>query len=658
MIRSPLMLCATSALALALALPASASKPYPTKDTPAALDRGALTTHGEAPFSVTVALKLHDLAGAEALLQHVSTEGDPAYHKFLTPEAFRAKFGPTEADIRKVTDSLAGHGLTVERIGSTALRATGTPSAMERAFGVQLHQFEVPASKSAPGYTYRAPLAAPALPGDIADQVHGVFGLSDRPNFRPHSRHVASRLRNAHVSAPHTGGTLDPLGEWTVLDFASYYDVTPLYNAKITGAGRTVAIVTLASFTPSDAFGYWSSLALTVDPTRLTEIPIDGGAGAPSDAAGSDETTLDVEQSGGIAPGANILVYEAPNTSQAFYDAFAQAIDDNKADSISTSWGEWEWFDNADNSPVAPYPKFPNWTVGFFQATHQLFVQAGLQGQSVFAAAGDEGAYDVNDGTDGDGYPILPPYYSLTLSVDYPASDPAITAAGGTTLPFTGTFFADAIPVTVTVPRERVWGWDYLANACAINGYDPIDCGILPAGSGGGVSIEFLKPFYQYGLSSVVRSEPGQSLVEYLTVPPQTIYDLPAYFPGRNVPDVSFNADPETGYAVAYTSSQDGFGVDDFWGGTSFVAPQLNAVAALIGEAANSRIGLVNYQLYGLARYSWYPRGWTRPVREITSGTNEFYGPSPNPAKDNYSPAAGVGTLDVAAFAQTFRKRW
>ena len=68
-------------------------------------------------------------------------------------------------------------------------------------------------------------------------------------------------------------------------------------------------------------------------------MQIDGGAGAPSDACGSDETTLDVEQSGGLAPGAKIIVYEAPNTNQGFADAFAAAIDTNRADTVSTQLG-------------------------------------------------------------------------------------------------------------------------------------------------------------------------------------------------------------------------------------------------------------------------------------------------------------------------------
>jgi subtilase family serine protease len=138
-----------------------------------------------------------------------------------------------------------------------------------------------------------------------------------------------------------------------VLDFDGLYDVNPLLEEGITGAGRTIGIVTLAAFTPDDEFVYWKSLGLKVNPNRITIVNVDGGPGAPSDVSGSDETTIDVEQSGGIAPGANIVVYQAPNTSQGFVDVFAKAVDDNTVDTMSTSFGSPEAFnDLAVGGPV------------------------------------------------------------------------------------------------------------------------------------------------------------------------------------------------------------------------------------------------------------------------------------------------------------------
>jgi subtilase family serine protease len=428
-----------------------------------------------------------------------------------------------------------------------------------------------------------------------------------------------------------------------VTDFANQYDVQPLYDGGVSGNGRTLAIVTLASFTPSDAFAYWSALGLSVDPNRITIVDIDGGPGAPSDASGSLETTIDVEQSGGIAPGANVIVYQSPNTNQGFVDNFAAAIESNAADSISTSWGFWEWYQNLENSPVTD--PITGQTVGITDAFHELFVQAAIQGQSLFAASGDGGAYDINHD-----FGCTPPVCSLTLSVDNPASDTAITAAGGTTLPATLEFCLNAACTppfyTVTITSERVWGWDYLDGLCAALGADPISCGIFPAGSGGGVSIIFPKPAYQNLIAGTLHSRPGQNWDIF----GQLVFALPGNFPGRNVPDISFNADPETGYIVYYTSSSSGFGLEPFWGGTSFVGPQLNGVTALLGESLHSRIGLLNFPLYNLAFSKSGYQGSSPSFHAIKDGDNWFYG-----GRNGYNLGAGLGTLDVANFAKALR---
>jgi subtilase family serine protease len=131
------------------------------------------------------------------------------------------------------------------------------------------------------------------------------------------------------------------------------------------------------------------------------------------------------------------------------------------------------------------------------------------------------------------------------------------------------------------------------------------------------------------------------------------VYALPGNYPGRNVPDVSFNADPETGYLVYYTSSRTGFGVEPGWGGTSFVAPQLNGVTALLGESLRSRIGLLNFPLYGLAFSKQGYQGSNPSLHAIKDGDNWFYY-----GRNGYNPAAGLGTLDVAHFADALRDRF
>ena len=619
--------------------------PFPDPSIPEPIDVGPLTVQsGSTPISVTLVLPLRSPDEAASLMTSLHTPGNSQFHRFLTASEFAARFGPTEADVAKVISQLAGYQLTAKRTSATTLRVTGLPANMERAFAVDLHAYQVPAHGSARAQGFHAPLGRPSIPSEMAGSVATVIGLNSRPNFRPHVRTVPGRLRSARRTV-HSAASGNAPGFLTVADFANLYDVRPLYQQGVTGKGRTLGIVTLASFTPSDAFAYWKAVGLSVDPNRIQIVNVDGGPGAPSDESRSDETTLDVEQSGGIAPGARIVVYQAPPTGQGFVDAFAAAVDNNSADSLSVSWGLWEWFNNISSvsDPISGQP------ADMVQAFHELFLRAAIQGQTLFAASGDAGAYDVN-GNLGctPKMPLLT--CNLTLSVDSPASDPAITAAGGTTLPGVQVFCLDANCsqlYKINISSERVWGWDYLDGLCAAIGIpDPVACGIFPAGSGGGVSILFARPDYQETMPGLRHSEQGQTYV----INGKLIYSLAGNFIGRNVPDLSFNADPQTGYQVYYTSNHFGFGILAFGGGTSFVAPQLNGVAALLGQAVNGRIGLLNYPIYDLAHANKGYKGSRPPLHAISNGDNWFYY-----GRNAYSQGAGLGTLDVANFAAYLR---
>jgi len=659
--------------AMAAASAPRVAVPYPTAATPKAVDLGALEALSpDTPIALTIAVRLPELEAAEKLLQSVSTPGDPQYHKFLTAEQFVARFAPTKAEVARVIAALGKYGLSVEQATATTLRVSGLPADIERAFSVSLHSYEVAAHGDAPGYTFHAPLNRPTLPAEISTSVAAVVGLDNRPSFHPYNVHAP--MKTAQLSQRSQAGpahTLNPFGYLTVIDFAHLYDVEPLYSRGITGQGRTIGVMSLANFTPSDAFAYWSGIGLSVNPSRIRQVVlVDSGPGAPSDASGSLETTLDVEQSGGVAPAANMLVYLAPNTNQGFVDVFAAAIDANVAETLSISWGEWEWFENLQNSPVID--PITGRTVSTLQAVHELLVRAGIQGQTVFTAASDGGAYEANHdlGCFGPYSPTQPDSCSLVLSVSYPGSDTAITAGGGTTLPGTQHYCLNSACTppyyVIEIPHERVWGWDYLEDLCKAQGYTLQTCeispvgippspgfpptpGIFPGGSGGGVSVFFGLPSYQAGTPGVQLSQPGQVFVVNAALAVEdefvgTFFALPAFYPGRNVPDVSFNADPLTGYIIYYTSEPSGvFSKDPGWGGTSFVAPQLNGVAALLGQYLQGRLGLLNYALYA-AQGATTPAA---PLNPIVYGDNWFYfGGYP------YRPAAGLGTLDVANFAQ------
>jgi len=622
-----------AAAAMALGATAAYATPYPTKATPAARDIGASS---DAAITVTVALKHRDPEKLGKLLESLYKPGDAQFHKFLSAKEFHARFDPSAATVAKATAYFRKAGLSVKQDGHM-LEVTGSAKALQSAFGVPLRQYEVAAHGKSAGYRFHAAAGEPTIAAaDVAALVDSVVGLDNVPRYAPNSVQAAAGLKRvATVAQVHdavAGGANAP-GDWTVNDLAAHYNVTPLYDKGIHGEGRTVAIVTLASFTPKDAFDYWASVGLTVDPDRIKVVDIDGGPGAVSDEGGSGETTLDVEQAGGLAPAANMIVYQAPNTDHSFLHAFAKAVNENKADAISVSWGEFEWFETLGRT------KARRGNVQNLRAFNQIFMQAAAQGQSMFAAQGDFGAYEANR--------ALPaPEFNPVLSVGSPASSPWITSAGGTTLPGTMYFSVGGNPFPITIATEQAWGWSYLHPLCQALGYDDLSCGIWGAGGGGGVSSAFPMPSYQKKVAGMRVTEAGQSVVDNGTVPATTYVDLPAGFAGRNVPDVSLNADPETGYTVVYTNEAGEQGLLEYYGGTSFVSPQLNGLAALLVQNAGGRVGLLNFPLYELARRKSAYKGADAAFVDVTAGDNWFY-----TGVAGYDQASGVGTLNVANFA-------
>jgi kumamolisin len=636
---------------LAAALATAALAPPPAYAArPMAIDLGpADSAPGNERITLTVALKLRNTEQLESLIESIYDAAGPQFRHFLTTEEFKARFGPTSETIEQVTRHFEAAGLQVSRATVAHLSVAGSAAAIEAEFGVHLHAYAVPATSNTPSYRFRSPVSPPQISPAIADAVRTVFGLDTRPHYRPHLRHATAHAvgRLASVTPSGTAATANAPGALTVADFAQIYDVGPLYERGLRGRHSALGIVTLASFTPSDAYAYWDALDLEVSSDRIHEVQIDGGSGPISDAAGSLETTIDVEQSGGLAPGSRIEVFEAPNTSQGFIDAFAAAIDQNRVDTLSCSWGQWEYFDVLPPQDVTD-PSSGN-VVTSLKALEDLFAQAALQGQSVYVAAGDQAAYDSVEWSRPPSYPFPPS--AVVLSVDDPAAQRWVTAMGGTTLPSTQTFAISATQnYSVTIASEQAWGWDYLIQLCNLLGLDPLMCGIFPAGGGGGVSAYVPRPFYQHGVPGIRKTEAGQTLIDYTKNPPVTVVTLPGGFAGRNVPDISLNSDPDTGYAVYYTSSVSGFGVQNGWGGTSFAAPQFNGVTALYNQALG-RVGLLNPALYALVRRGEAYGGENAPLRDIVAGDNWHYH-----AHAGYDQATGVGVPDFENLFQALRQ--
>jgi kumamolisin len=575
--------------------------------------------------TLTVTLALRNQAALDAFVAALSDPTSASFRKFITPAQFAAAYGQSAASVAQVTAYLRAQGFTIRNVHANNLLITisGTNAQIAATFGTTIHNYTLN------GVAYQAPATAAVVPSQFAGVVNGVAGLSTKAVFRsnrvavPNTGALAGDVPATTRAPMPTAAANGVAGAYTVLDLAAKYNINPLYAKGLTGAGRTIGIVTLAGYDQSDAYAYWNALGLTVSPTRIIDVPVDGGA-LPDDGPGSDgagETTLDVEQSGGVAPGANIRVYIAPNTDDGFIDGFATAVDENLVDTLSVSWGSPELF-------------YLFGATDQLAAFHAVFEQAAAQGIPVIAASGDAGAFDINRS-----YPY--PYGTTLLTVDFPAADPLVLAAGGTTLP--NTVAHKYGPVTVAT--ERPWGWDYL-QSYIVGHYNQAlyYADYYQVGGGGGVSVFYPVPGYQQGLTGVLTSAAAQSWYVGPAITGagwQDWADLPAGYAGRNVPDVSLNADPYSGYGVVFGG---GYGTGS--GGTSFVAPQLNGILTLIASGLPGRVGQINPQLYAAFKTQGYAAG--SPFKAITTGDNEYY-----KAAAHYNPASGLGSLDVSALATT-----
>jgi len=605
---------------------------------PSAATAAPLTPHAQAqdlgatPAAQTVTaslvLKVRNPGVLEAFVAH-SQEPGPAFHKFLSLREFTTVFSPSSSDISTITRYLKSFGITVTEVYADRLviKATGTADAFNQAFAVDMHEF------SGHGKRFHRPRHAPRVPLLLRDLLVAVTGFSSEAQFRPMYRSakaISPALAPKAPVLPKNGAIATGVpGSFTVGDVANMYNINPLYDAAIDGTGSTVGIATLAGFLPDDAFTYWSLIGLDVDPGRLTQIHVDGG-GEVSSEAGAIETSLDVEQAGGLAPGAKVVVYDAPNTDAGFIDLFYKAASDNVVDSLSVSWGSAEVLNFEAVAGVDLTPQL--------LAFHQAFLELAAQGVSVFAATGDNGAFDIN-------VKFNDPVVNV-LTVDAPASDPAICAAGGTTTPIV----LNAGPGTpdLVVSQEQVWGLDYIENYLVAVLGDSFVHVFFPGGAGGGVSSFWGVPAYQRQTHGLRKTEPGQSIIfdDGSGAGPVDLLDLPAGFAGRNLPDISLDGDPFSGFLLL--STLDG-GLQSGNGGTSFVAPQLNGISALVSQATGGRLGLWNPMLYRFQRT--FGASPASPIVDITAGNNWFY-----TGVAGYEPGAGLGVLNVANFAAAIQR--
>jgi kumamolisin len=635
--------------------PAFASS-VPSGKTPvpsgvSAADLPGAQVFGDTPpgtaVTVSFILKAQNINSLEARVE----AGIPS-SAYLSVSQFAAEYGQPEPNINELTSYLAGFGIQTDVYADNLdVVATGTAGEFDNALGVTEENVTVP-RQAGPGGFGRLPeqhvysnAQPPLLPYRLASFVTAILGLSD------YGPYVSDSVKPSSYDQAQTGNANSCIAAFGLsngchlpADFAKMYDLAPLYG-RADGSGQTVGIVTLAAVDPGAPEDFWSNIA-DVDRTgTFTVDNVDGGPGAPSAASGTVETDLDVEQSGSLAPGANVIAYQAPNTDYGFADGFFTAASQNIASDVSASWGESETY-------LAASVLSGQESAGYVQAFDEAFLELAMQGQSAFTSSGDAGAYTASEDLG-----------TTNLSVGNPADSPFITACGGTTLPGTTYLSGPDGTATATTTSQRIWGWDYLWGAIAqVSGVPLADAAeSAVVGSGGGFSTIEPTPIYQRGVLGTQNFHAVQYLTPTgyqevapgLTEPTAWNFDpspsvSAGFGSGRAVPDLATNADPQTGYLV-YAPSLGGTGISEY-GGTSFVAPQLNGSTAVIDSYLGHRVGFWNPTIYAAADRFNSP--FTQLNQVGTSNDNIYYTGNPGEA---YNQGIGLGLPDLARLATDFR---
>src|SRR6266536_288523 len=561
-------------------------------------------------ITVTLWLKQHNQAAFDELVRQMYDKNSPNFHHFLTMTQYQARFAPTAKEAAMVRDFLAGRNLRVTSIDKSNhyVIARGRIADMQTAFNTQINRVMLN------GAVHRMNASEAAVVGPAAPLVAAVQGLSDlgyrsdaAPAFDPETRTPYAGVRPSAIgsdglffsadclrppqtitfttgggfpTATYTGNrygaditsgipNLPPCG-YDAAEMQTAYRLNPLYQSGLNGKGQTIVIVDAfgSNTIRSDANLFSSLNGLPALTSSNFHIFKPNGVATCTRTNGciagnwQFETTLDVEWAHAIAPGANIaLVLGADNSFTNLDIANLFAIENGLGNVISNSFGIPE---------IALVVFLPS----------ELVVENGIS--QIAAALGI--SLNVSSGDSGDNLAHDKAAFGID-SVSTPANDsPFTTVIGGTS-----TFF-NAHPF---IKFQTSWGLNFVRIAEPTPNpptIPPLFFG-FQFGSGGGTSVVFAKPAYQSGLSGDFRQ----------------------------VPDISMNADPETGNEIIVTpdSIPGHQKFVEVFGGTSLSCPMFSALWAIANQAAGGGpVGEAAPILYQL------PLGAIIDVKAVSSGFN------------------------------------
>jgi hypothetical protein len=615
------------------------------------------------------------------LVEEQQVPTSPNYHKWLTPEQFGSEFGTSEADIQTITTWLNSEGFTVDRVanGRNVIVFSGTAANVQTAFHAAIHKYVIG------GKQFWSNNNDPAIPEALSPVIAGIASLNNFPRV-PASRFLGTFTRNragklvrkaaaraaknpqytypAGCNGTNSDGSLTDCYSVTPYDFATIYNVLPLWNAStpINGSGQTIAIVSDSDIYPADFSNFRALFGLPAGTLNRVYTPgsdaSNPGVQPPPDG-NEGEADVDTEWSGAVAPDATIDLVISADTNTSFGgDISAQYIIDNKpalnASVMGYSYGECEFFLGTAGNEFYGGSTFEDGVSG-------EWTQAASEGITVVVSTGDNGSTfcDSPDNTPGPGALCVAPNQSPTpyddpavcgLAVNGIASTPYNVAVGGTdfndgTLTEAETYWNSSNASTgasvmgyipeiayndtcVNVPLDALYDSTYSesaeanCNAFATAAPPTTTTGslsefVLPYGGGGGAS-----NCTTYNGTDISDCSGGYAKPSWQTgtgVPSDGVRDLPdvAIFAGDGTFQNFYSyceedEDPSSapcsltssvtidGEAYAYPDIQ---GV----GGTSVAAEVFAGMMALLNqqEGSSGPVGLPNQNLYALAGQSW-----------------------------------------------------
>lgn len=536
----------------------------------------------------------------ETEIQQMHDPKSPLFHHWLTAAQFGEQFGASQQDITTITTWLASHGFTVHEVYPSGMLIdfSGTAAQVRSAFHTEVHYLEVD------GVRHSGNMSDPQIPEALAPVVRGVVSMHD---FKPRA------MNKARAATPKFTFGLGSSATQAVVpgDLATIYNFNPAFGAGFTGQGQTIAVIEdtdLYSTNDWNTFRSTFGLAQYTSGSLTTLYP-SGAAGncrAPGVNGDDGEAILDAEWASAAAPGAAIVVATCNDTNVTFGGLIAMANMINGANPpqiMSISYGNCE-AENGDSSNAS------------YASVYQ---QAVAEGVSIFVASGDEGAASCDAGakssTHGIGVSAFAstPYnvavggtdfgdaYASTTSQYWSTQNSAVYNSAISYIPeipwndsCAGTLLASVFGYSTT------YGSSGFCNSSTAQEYQ---LQVVAAGSGGpsgcasgaasligvvsGTCQGFSKPAWQAALAGV----PADSV--------------------RDIPDVAmFAADGIWGHYYIFCFSDFGnggtpcSGDPSNWagaGGTSFGAPIMAGVQALINQAAGGAQGNPNYVYYALA---------------------------------------------------------